>query len=159
MRLAVAASVFFLALVSCGYAQAVDYNIESSAWGDVYFDTRSAELSPEARKTLDGLYSLVEDSPGSVVMLAGYDDQRTPAPESIALGWKRVGAVKDYLVSLGADPETVKNISFGNTKVAVPGTGEEVWSKNRRVRYRVAPPTDPDKTEGMPASVCQKCKR
>lgn len=148
-----------LTLMSCGYVAAASYNIESVAWGDVYFGAGSDELGPEARKTLDDLYLLVKDSPGSVVMLAGYDDQRTPPPESVVLGWKRVGAVKDYLVSLGADPESIKSISFGNTKVALPGEGEEVWAKNRRVRYRVMPPQDPEKMEGAPAGVCQKCKR
>ena len=123
------------------------------------FDAGSSQLTPKAKEDLDGVYAWMKKHPTYIVLLAGYDDQRTPEKESVVLGWKRAGAVKDYLVSLGADPDRVSAISFGNTRVAFSGSGEEVWAKNRRVRYRVVAPPNAEKMEGMPSGVCQRCKR
>lgn len=142
----------------CG-AQGPDYSISGTVWGDVYFARSSSELSPEAKKTLAEVAGWIKKHPGAMVLLAGYDEQRTPEKESIDLGWKRAAAVKDYLVSHGADPDKANTISFGNTRLALVGDSEEVYARNRRVRYRVVGPTDTEKMEGMPSGVCQRCKR
>jgi len=139
--------------------QAAEKAINEMVSGDIYFGVKSAELTAEAKKTTDELYVWVRDHPGSTVLLAGYDDQRTPEKESVELGWKRAEAVRDRLISLGVAPNSVHAISFGNTKTAASGEGEAVWSKNRRVRYRIAPPPGSEKTEGMPGGVCQRCKK
>jgi outer membrane protein OmpA-like peptidoglycan-associated protein len=159
-----AAVMVFALLVSAGLSaraqeQEHPYSIQGQAWGDIYFGTLSAELDAKAMSTIGKLYALVKGHPGSMVFLAGYDDQRTETDTSIQLGWQRVNAVRDYLVSLGMDGDKIKTISFGNTHIALPGEGEAVWSKNRRVRYRVIPPTDDTKMEGRPSGVCQRCKK
>lgn len=157
--LACVTAVIFGVVLWAASACAQDYSIQGMAYGDVYFGTGSAELRPDAKKTLDELHALMKDSPGSVLLLAGYDDRRTPRDESVALGWKRADAVKAYLVLQGADPEGIKTISFGSTKGTAEGDGEEAWSKERRVRYRLTPPVDTEKAEGKPAGVCQRCKK
>lgn len=134
------------------------YTLAEYPWGDIFFRAYNAQLDSEARAKLDALYGWLEKNPASMLLLAGYDEQRTPRERSIELGLERAEAVRDYLVSKGADPARIKTISFGNTRVEYPGAGEEVWAKNRRVRYRVAPVEDPAKMEGMPSGVCQKCK-
>ena len=128
-------------------------------WGDVYFDKGSAALTDTAKKDLNDVSAWIKKHPASMVLLAGYDDQRAPEAEGMEIGWKRAGAVKDYLARLGVNPDRINAISFGNTKLAVTGQGEEVWSKNRRVRYRVVEPGGNDKMEGMPSGVCQRCKK
>ena len=133
--------------------------IKDALSGDVYFGAGSAELAKDARKTLGEVWAYLKKRPGSLVMLAGYDDRRTPAKESIELGWRRAQAVEDYLVSLGADRDMVRSISFGNTRHAAAGDGEAAWSKDRRVRYLVSPPRDNEKMEAPPSGVCQRCKK
>lgn len=166
--LAGVSAVIFGVVIWAVAACAQDYSIQGTAYGDIYFGTGSAELGPDAKKTLDELYGLMtvdelyatgKKSPGSVLLLAGYDDRRTPRDESVALGWKRADAVRGYLISLGADPEGIKTISFGNTKGVVQGDGEDAWSRERRVRYRLTPPVNTEKVEGKPAGVCQRCKK
>jgi outer membrane protein OmpA-like peptidoglycan-associated protein len=148
----------FLPAAAC-FAQGPDAGIQDMPVGDIYFATGSAELTDAAKKTVDEIFRYVNKRPGSMVLLAGYDDQRTPEKESVELGWKRANAVRDRLVKLGADAAAVNTISFGNTKVALSGEGEEVWARNRRVRYRVAPPVGTEKMESMPSGVCQRCKK
>jgi peptidoglycan-associated lipoprotein len=153
--------IFVLVFLACApaFAQGPDYSISGSVWGDVYFARGGYELSPEANKTLEEVAGWIKKHPGAMVLLAGYDEKRTPEKESIELGWKRAGAVRDRLVSLGADPDKVNMISFGNTRVTLTGDSEESYSKSRRVRYRVVGPADTEKMEGMPSGVCQRCKK
>lgn len=150
-----------LAVMLCaGTARAAgpDFGSEGTVWGDVYFASGSATLDGAARKELDKLLAWLKEHPGAMVLLAGYDDQRTPEKESMELGWARARAVSGYLAKAGADPSLINSISFGNTKLAATGTGEAVWSKNRRVRYR-AVEMDSGKEKEEPSGVCQRCKR
>ncbi|MBI5189243.1 MAG: OmpA family protein [Nitrospirae bacterium] len=155
----ISALVFTIVLwAGAALAAGPEFGTEGTVWGDVYFAAESAELSGAAMKELDTLAAWTKGHPGAMVLLAGYDEQRTPEKESVALGWKRARAVSDYLVSKGADPGMVNSISFGNTKLAVTGDGEPVWSKNRRVRYRAVDMSGDGKDE-EPSGVCQRCKR
>jgi outer membrane protein OmpA-like peptidoglycan-associated protein len=133
--------------------------IKASVTGDVYFGKGAYELTDEAKKTLAGVADWVKKHRGASVMLAGYDEQRTPRDESIELARRRTVAVADYLSSLGVAEDSISAISFGNTKLAAEGEGDVVWSKNRRVRYLVVEPPPEGKMEGPPSGVCQRCKK
>src|SRR5512135_1449271 len=128
-------------------------SIKGSVSGDIYFNKGSHDLTDVARKTLAEVADWVRKNKNSTVMLAGYDDQRTTQEESIEMGKQRDSAVADYLVSLGVPRDSISSISFGNTKLAATGEGEEVWSKNRRVRYLVVAPPSGEKMEGPPSGV------
>ena len=152
--------MFMLLGVSSCLAAGPDLSTEGMAWGDIFFQKGSAELSPEAKQELAELSAWLKKHPGAMVLLAGYDDQLTPENDSVELGWKRTKAVQGYLTSRGVDAAKVNAISFGNTRGIVAGQGEEVWAKNRRVRYRAvesAPGTTPEDSIG--GGVCQRCKR
>jgi outer membrane protein OmpA-like peptidoglycan-associated protein len=143
-----------------GYASGPDFSSEGMAWGDIYFSKGSASLSSDARQDLAELAGWLKKHPDAMVLLAGYDDQRSPEEDSIEIGWKRTKAVQEYLTSRGVDTGKVNAISFGSTRGIVAGQGEEVWAKNRRVRYRAveAPPgATPEDSVG--GGVCQRCKR
>jgi hypothetical protein len=119
------------------YAYGPDFSSEGMAWGDIW----------------------LKKHPDAMVLLAGYDDQRSQEEDSIELGWKRTKAVQEYLTSRGVDTGKVNAISFGNTRGIVDGQVEEIWAKNRRVRYRAvdsSPGTSPEDSMG---GVCQRCKR
>jgi len=161
MRALVLAVVAALTLSLCGisFGESPEPAIRDSVYGDVYFGAWSAELTPDAKKTLNEVYRWMKAHPDAVVLLAGYDEQRTPEKQGVEMGWRRAKAVSDYLVSLDISQDRIKMISFGNTRIAVEGEGEAVWSKNRRVRYRVVEPVDTEKIEGKPSGVCQRCKK
>ncbi len=160
MKVVMACLIIILLGVSSCLAASPDVSTPGMAWGDIFFPKGSAEISPEARQDLAELSAWLKKHPGAMVLLAGYDDQQTPEKDSIDLGWKRTKAVQDYLISRGVDAAKVNAISFGNTRGIVAGQGEEVWAKNRRVRYRAVesePGTTPEDSIG--GGVCQKCKR
>lgn len=133
--------------------------IKGSVSGDVYFGKGGYELDDDAKKTLAGVADWVKKHKDASVMLAGYDEQRTPREESIELARKRTDAVAEYLSSIGVPKDSISAISFGNTKLKAEGEGEAVWSKNRRVRYLVVEPPPEGKMEGPPSGVCQRCKK
>ena len=160
MRIIMACLMFLLLGVSSCFAAGPDISTPGMSWGDIFFPKGSAELSPEAKQELAELSAWLKKHPGAMVLLAGYDDQQTPEKDSVELGWKRTKAVQGYLTSRGVDAAKVNAISFGNTRGIVAGQGEEVWAKNRRVRYRAVesePGTTPEDSIG--GGVCQKCKR
>src|SRR5512143_2540405 len=101
IRHAALALVFLVLTAAAGYAQMPGMSIKGSVSGDVYFGKGSNDLTDEARKTLAEVADWAKKHKNSTVMLAGYDDQRTPQEESIELARQRNAAVTDYLVSLG----------------------------------------------------------
>ena len=45
--------------------------------------------------------------------------------------------MRDYLLRLGIAAERVQTKSYGEEKPAVAGSGESVWSKNRRGEFAI----------------------
>jgi peptidoglycan-associated lipoprotein len=55
----------------------------------------------------------------------------------LALGERRSRAAYEYLVTLGVNPAQLEMLSYGKENPTVQGSGESVWSKNRRDDFRV----------------------
>ena len=147
------------AIAAAAFAAGPDFSTEGSVWGDAYFARGSAALSPEAKKDLAKAAEWIKKRRNPMVLLAGYDEQGTPADRSAELGWKRAAAVEQALVESGVDRAVIKSISFGNSRSA--GVGEDGKAKDRRVRYRAVDTgaSGGEKSDGgMPAGVCQRCK-
>lgn len=105
----------------------------------VFFDFDSFVLSQTAR---DILYRnaevLLKKQASLKVMLEGHCDERGSDEYNLALGEKRAKAARDYLTTLGVQPERLSIISYGKEKPLDPGHGEDAWAKNRRVEFVVA---------------------
>jgi peptidoglycan-associated lipoprotein len=71
------------------------------------------------------------------VRVEGHCDARGTQEYNLALGERRARAAYDYLAMLGVNPSQMELISFGKERPAVSGSGEAVWSKNRRAEFRV----------------------
>ncbi len=103
----------------------------------VYFAFDSAELSPEARATLERQADWLRHHPEVRVVVEGHADERGTREYNLALGERRANAVKNYLIALGIAPERLETISYGKERPAVLGTGEAVWRLNRRAVLRI----------------------
>ena len=50
-------------------------------------------------------------------------------------GERRASSVKRYLVDLGVSSSKLRTVSYGEARPAVAGSGEGVWSRNRRAEF------------------------
>jgi peptidoglycan-associated lipoprotein len=104
---------------------------------DVRFRYDSAELSDEARATLERHALWLQANRDARVTVEGHCDERGTVDYNLALGELRARAARDYLVGLGVAPERVRTVSFGKERPLDPGSGEAAWAKNRRAAFAV----------------------
>lgn len=98
----------------------------------VYFGFDSAVLNANSKKTLDTVAEWLNSKEEVKIILEGHCDERGTREYNLALGQKRAEAVKKYLASKNINGNRIKVVSFGKEKPEFLGTGESVWSKNRR---------------------------
>ena len=104
----------------------------------VFFELDRSELSQEARQTLDRQAAWLKRFPAVRVTLEGHCDERGTREYNMALGARRANAARAYLVALGIQSARIQTVSYGAERPAVLGTGEAVWSQNRRAVTVVA---------------------
>ena len=80
----------------------------------------------------------LKNNPATRANLEGHTDERGSREYNIALGQRRSDAVMNLLIAQGVQPSQLSSVSFGEEKPAVYGSGEDAWSKNRRVEIRYA---------------------
>ena len=103
---------------------------------NIYFDFDSYSIASQSKGVLDHLAEYLSKNPGSSVTISGHTDARGTTEYNLMLGDQRAKAAHDYLVRSGIDPIRIKTISFGEERPAVPGDGEDTWSKNRRDEFQ-----------------------
>ncbi len=104
----------------------------------VYFDYDSYVIKPEFQALIDAHARYLKADKKRKVVVEGHTDERGGREYNLALGQRRAEAVRRAMGLLGVADSQVEAVSFGKEKPAVQGTGEAVWSKNRRaeISYR-----------------------
>ena len=115
-----------LALAACGGSS----NINDDK---VFFAFDSAELTTCATSELKSQANYMKRNPDTNVILEGHCDERGSTEYNLALGALRAGNAAHVILKEGIEPERVKTISYGKENPQYPGTGEEIWAKNRNV--------------------------
>ena len=116
-------------------------SLENYAGNDrVFFAFDSSELSPAARETLQKQGEWLREHRRVPAVIEGHADERGTREYNLALGERRATAVKNYLVALGVSGNRLTTISYGKERPAVLGSGEDVWSQNRRAALNVQRP-------------------
>ena len=103
----------------------------------ILFEYDQAELSEQARATLDAKVPLLNANPGMRIRVAGHTDDRGSDEYNLALGQRRAAAAKRYLVQRGIDAGRIEVISLGEEQPATPGSDESAWSQNRRAEFEI----------------------
>jgi peptidoglycan-associated lipoprotein len=111
---------------------------EGGPLADVYFGYDSAELSDEARATLEQHARWLQAHPEARVSVEGHCDERGTVEYNLALGDQRAKTVADYLTTLGVSPERLASVSFGKERPIESGHDEAAWAKNRRAHFKVS---------------------
>ena len=99
----------------------------------IYFDFDQSTIRPEFRDVLAAHAANLATKPGMSLRLEGHADERGSREYNIGLGERRAQAVKRALMLNGVKAGNLNTISYGEEKPMVQGTGEQSWSKNRRV--------------------------
>ena len=101
----------------------------------VYFDFDRSEIRSDQIARMEKNAQFLVDNPEKRIRIDGHCDERGSLEYNIALGARRAHQVKDFLVSRGVDPDRIMTISRGEEDPDVEGSGEAVWSKNRRAEF------------------------
>jgi peptidoglycan-associated lipoprotein len=107
----------------------------SSPLKPVFFELDSAELSATGQKALDENAALLKRYASWTVTVEGHCDERGTAEYNLALGERRAGTARAYLVSLGISGDRLKIVSYGKEFPFDPGHDESAFSKNRRAHF------------------------
>ena len=100
---------------------------------DIYFSRGSTQLDSAAQSLLDQKAQWLRNNPGVKVVIEGHTDYRGSKEYNLALGDRRSGAVKSYLMRQGVARERLVAISYGRERPAVAGRTEKDRTNNRRV--------------------------
>ncbi len=124
-------------MIAKAQTSASDVAQEKGALGKmIYFDFDSYELSSEAKKVLEEVAAYLNEYRSLRIVIEGHCDERGTREYNLALGMKRADVAKKYLSDLGIDEKRLEIVSYGEDKPLLTGSGEDVWSKNRRGQFR-----------------------
>ena len=101
--------------------------------GVFYFDFDQAIVRRSGHDELNKHAKVLSADSGLRVRLEGHADERGTREYNLALGERRVNAVRAFLVAQGAARMQIEVISYGEEKPANNGHSESAWSENRRV--------------------------
>lgn len=101
----------------------------------IYFDYDSTTVLQQFEEIIRAHAGFLQANPGVVTTLEGHADERGSREYNLALGERRALAVKQQLAVLGASPEQVRTVSYGEERPADPGHDEQAWGLNRRVEF------------------------
>lgn len=99
----------------------------------IYFDYDEYAVRGEFTPVLEGHARFLNADRQRRVVLEGHTDERGGREYNLALGQKRADAVRRSLGLLGVADAQLESVSFGEEKLANPGTDEEAHRQNRRV--------------------------
>lgn len=108
---------------------------ERNLFASVYFAYDSSMVPASERAKVELVADYLRQNSQAAVIIEGHCDERGSREYNLALGERRALAVRSYLTGLGITPERIQTKSYGKEMPAVFGSGEEVWSQNRRAEF------------------------
>jgi len=115
-----------------GTVQETREPLRSFTFEDVYFDFDRFTLRPEALTLLDQAVKALQDSPTLRLQIEGHTCNIGTAEYNLALGERRAGAVRDYLVNRGIAAARLSNVSYGEERPRYDNAREDTRRLNRR---------------------------
>ncbi|HVG64307.1 MAG TPA: OmpA family protein [Hyalangium sp.] len=104
----------------------------------IYYELDSATLRPDSRQMLDQVAESLRQRREARVTISGHTCELGTTEYNLALGQRRAASARDYLMKLGVEPDRISIVTYGEERPAETGSGESVWSKNRRSEFMVS---------------------
>ncbi len=111
---------------------------EGGPLADIPFGYDSAELSDEARATLEQHARWLQAHPEARVSVEGHCDERGTVEYNLALGEQRAKTTAEYLGTLGIAADRLTTVSYGKERPIDAGHDEAAWTRNRRAHFKVS---------------------
>ena len=111
--------------------------VDGADFAPVYFGFDSTTIPGSEIGKIEDVARDLAANPTHVVIVAGNCDERGSNEYNLSLGENRAIIVRDYLARLGVGANRMQTKSYGEEKPAVTGSGEAVWSKNRRADFEL----------------------
>ncbi len=97
----------------------------------VYFAFDQSAIAPNERPKLMAAKAHLDANPTQRLLIEGRADWRGTTEYNLGLGDRRAQAAKQFLVTLGVDPDRIETISKGDLE-ATENASEEVMARDRR---------------------------
>ncbi|MBN2029684.1 peptidoglycan-associated lipoprotein Pal [bacterium] len=104
---------------------------------NIHFDFDKYNLKPEAMEILAKHATVLKANPEVKIVIEGHCDERGTIEYNLALGEKRAGAARDYLLRMGIASQRISTISYGKERPLDTNHTAEAWAKNRRAVFVV----------------------
>jgi peptidoglycan-associated lipoprotein len=101
----------------------------------VYYEFDKYDVKPEYRALVESHARWLKANPRAKLVIEGNADERGSREYNVALGQRRAESVTKMLVMLGAKPEQIEAVSWGEEKPRSAGHEEASWSENRRADF------------------------
>lgn len=102
---------------------------------EVLFDFDKATLKPEGKRAIDALVADMKAAPRETVAVEGHTCDLGSDSYNMGLSQRRANAVKTYMVDRGINASRISTQGYGESRPAVPNTGESNRQLNRRAEF------------------------
>ena len=99
----------------------------------IYFEYDSSDVKSEDRTTVEAHAAYLVENPGTIITLEGHADERGSREYNLALGERRAQTVRRQMTLIGALPDQIRTVSYGEERPAIDDHDDYSWSQNRRV--------------------------
>ena len=113
-----------------GYALCTDVS-----FAPVYFGFDATSIRPEELGKVEAVARHLADNADRVVTIEGNCDERGSNEYNMSLGEDRAIIIGNFLAQNGISRDRIETVSRGETNPAAEGSGEAVWSQNRRGEF------------------------
>jgi peptidoglycan-associated lipoprotein len=111
-------------------------NVDRNKFAPIYFAFDSYTVGGGERGKIQQVAEY-QKSTGGTIILAGFTDERGTPEYNRGLGERRALAVREALISTGADGSKLQTVSFGAEMPADAGSSESAYARNRRTEFGV----------------------
>ncbi len=111
-------------------------NVDRNQFQPIYFDFDSQTIRTSENGKIQQIAGFLQQN-NSQIIIAGFTDERGTAEYNRGLGERRAESVREALIALGANAQSIQTVSFGLEMPADPGHDEAAWAKNRRAEIGV----------------------
>lgn len=120
-----------------GLGTAEDFR--ATAGDSVLFGQHQSTLSADARATLVRQADWLKRHGSFSSVVEGHSDEQGTREYNLALGARRAGAVREYLVLQGVDAGRIRTVSYGKERPLEVCSTPECYDRNRRAVTVVQP--------------------